>query len=89
MLRKNVDTSNIDNSDEEIAGELERDLERMDHLTHSEIPEGATEYSVTVIPSICTYGPGLHRFGFEIQYLCKGQPVGAIVRTQTEALPMI
>ncbi|MBI2631927.1 hypothetical protein HYW75_02910 [Candidatus Pacearchaeota archaeon] len=93
MLIRILDTTQIDNENSQIMGELITDLRRMDHLKHLESPDGCNAYKLRVLPSLRTYSILLHRFRFEIQYGIlvndKFRPVGKVVNQQTETLPMI
>ena len=91
MLTRILDTTEIDMTNPEILAELEADLRRMDYLKHECMPEGVDTYRVKVMPSNRTYGLGLHRFIFEIQYGNKTddqfEPKGEPKTYQTETLP--
>ena len=92
MLERILDTNAIDMEDSHIVYELNIDLKRMDKLEHYNLSKSVTAYKVIVTPSTMTYGEGLHRFLFEIQYGYKKKngefkQIGKSLRTQSEALP--
>lgn len=92
MLKRILDTTEVDMNNPKIKSELETDLKRMDHLKHEEMPKDSDAYKVRVKPSKKTYTSNLYRFIFEIQYgkiTEQGfEPKGETIIYQTESLPM-